>query len=556
MRNNAARPYAGAEQYKEDVMYDAQKQRVTGEVIGTEAAMHVDRHSESYCVSERQRIETANRPAILALRARLSLLADDARDLEDRINLAAPPGTHKARKRKAILRYLIAALLTVAAFIFSVIAFEPYELGWKAWLYCLGIAIVTPFLVDRILERWASPSLVNVLATVAGVSAILSLILLAEIRGDLLAQQVTSTPSAVIDDAEASQPPAPENTFYDRTLGLLRFVMAFLAFAIEIGAGIALYEAGELLSATGEDATALRRELAAVRDRMIADGHAVWALENAGAAFEHEFWRDFYRTLLNGVKRGALQRVLILVLFLGIFAHGEAQAQDRLDLVVLLDLSQSVAVKGYDAKAEFEKNVQGITSILEALPAGAKVTVIGITDDSFATPYIILSGELTEDEGYFKERTAKGRTALVRAWRERSARLAPRCAQTDILGALFLASEVFRESSGNLRKVLILFSDMKQATRALNLERQSGVQTSSSLPLVGNNKLFADLHGVDVYAEGVDAAGESVAYWQSLRDFWTAYFVRDGATLADYSALREIPKFGRSHPATADNRDQ
>jgi hypothetical protein len=526
-------------------MNDAHDQFGTGGVIGTEAAMHVDRHSASYCASERQRIETVNRPAILALRARVAHLQEQERDIEDRISHAPPSGDVRMRRRKSIFRYAIAALLTVAAFIFSVLAFDPYQLGWKAWLYCLGIAVVTPFLVDRILERWASPRLVNVLATLAGVAAIVSLILLAEIRGDLLAHQVTSTPSAVIDNAEASPPPAPENTFYDRTLGLLRLVMAFLAFAIEIGAGIALYEAGQWSSATGEDGTALRRELAAVRERMIAHGHDVWALENAGAAFEHEFWRDFYRTLLNGVKRGALQRVLLVAFSLGMVAHGQAGARGPLDLVVLLDLSQSVAVKGHDSHAEFEKNVAGVTSILATLPAGAKVTVVGITDDSFATPYILFSGALTGDEGYFKERLAKGHAALTQAWQRRSAQLRPCYAQTDILGALLVASEVFNESPDGRRKVLIVLSDMKQATRVLNLERQSTVQTTVAMQQVTNSKLLADLHGVDVYAEGVDGAGEPVGYWQSLHGLWEAYFAKAGATVKGYSVLRGVPEFER-----------
>lgn len=544
----------GTTHFKEYTMSEEYTHHGTGGAIGIEAANHVDRHSESYCTSERQRIETVNRPAILALRARVGQLADEARDLEGRIEQAAPPGTEQARKRKAIFRYAIAALLTVAAFIFSVLAFDPYQLGWKAWLYCLGIAVVTPFLVDRILERWASPRLVNVLATVAGIAAIVSLILLAEIRGDLLAQQVTNTPSAVIDNAEASPPPATENTFYERTLGLLRLVMAFLAFAIEIGAGIALHEAGQWSSFTGEDATALRRELAAVRERMIAHGHEVWALENAGAAFEHEFWRDFYRSLLNGVKRGALQKlVVVAALSLGALAHGETQAADRTDLVVLLDLSQSVAVKGQGSKAEFEKDVSSVTNILAALPAGAKVTVIGITDDSFATPYLILSGELSGDEGYFKERLAKGRAALTHAWAERSARLAPSCPKTDILGALLVASEVFHSSPGGRHKVLVVLSDMRQATRALNLERQPMVQTATAMQQIASGKLLADLRGVDVYAEGVDAAGESVGYWQGLQDFWRTYFVAAGATLARYAALRDVPEFGHSDPTTADS---
>ena len=532
-------------------MNDAHNQQGTGGVIGTEAAIHADRHSATYCASERQRIETVNRPKILALRARVGHMQKEERDLEERIYQAPPPGDVRMRKRKAIFRYLIAALLTIAAFIFSVLAFDPYQLGWKAWLYCLGIAIVTPFLVDRILERWASPRLVNVLATVAGVAAIVSLILLAEIRGELLAQQVTSTPSAVIDTPESSPPPAVENTFYDRTFGLLRLVMAFLAFAIEIGAGIALHETGQLSAATGEDAIALRRELAAVRERMIAYGHEVWALENAGAEFEHEFWRDFYRTLLNGVKRGALQKLVLLTLFLGTLAHGQTGARDRTDVVILLDLSQSVAVKGRGSRAEFEKNVTSITRILDSLPAGAKVTLIGITEDSFATPYIILSGELAVDEGYFKERLAQGHAALTHAWQERAVRLAPNCAKTDIVGALLVASEVFHESPNGRRKVLVVLSDMRQATGALNLEHQVMVQTTAAMQQVAENRLLGDLRGVEVYAEGVDGAGASVGYWQSLKDFWRTYFVQAGAILAGYSALRNVPGFVSFHHTTA-----
>ena len=537
-------------------MNNVRDQRQTGEVFGMEAANHVDRHSASYCASERQRIETVNRPAILALRARVGQLRVQEQDIEARIYQALPPGTVQARRRKAFFRYAIAALLTVAAFIFSVLAFDPYQLGWKAWLYCLGIAVVTPFLVDRILERWASPRLVTVLATVAGIAAIVSLILLAEIRGDLLAQQVTNAPSAVIENSDNASPPAPENTFYDRTLGLLRLVMAFLAFAIEIGAGIALHEAGQWASADGEDGTALRRELADVRERMIAHGHEVWALEYAGAAFEHEFWRDFYRSLLNGVKRGALQKIVIVALSLGIVAHGQANRVKHTDVVVLLDLSQSVAVRGHDSRAEFEKNVQGVSSILAALPAGAKVTVVGITDDSFGTPYIILSAELTSDEGYFKERLAKGHAALVRTWRDRSAQLAPRYSQTDILGALLVASEVFHQSPDGCHKILIVLSDMKQATRALNLERQPSVQVAVAMQQVGKSKLLADLHGVDVYAEGVDGAGESVGYWQSLHDFWVAYFAKAGATVARYSVLRDVPNFEQLLTTTAESREK
>jgi hypothetical protein len=158
---------------------------------------------------------------------------------------------------------------------------------------------------------------------------------------------------------------------------------------------------------------------------------------------------------------------------------------------------------------------------------------------------MILSAELAGDEGYFKERLAKGHAALTHAWKERSGGLAPHCAETDILGAMLVASEVFRTSPSGHRKVLVVLSDMKQATRALNLEREALVQTPAAMHQVAKNRLLADLHGVEVYAEGVDGAGETVPYWQSLHDFWAAYFVQAGATLARYSALREISQFER-----------
>jgi len=534
-------------------MSNSQDQYGVGNAFGTEVAGHVERHSASYCTSERQRIETVNRPAILALRARVGQLQEHERDLERRMYQAPPPGEFRMRKRKAMIRYAIAAILTVAAFIFAVLAFDPYRLGWKAWLYCLGISIVTPFLVDRILERWASPRLVNVLATVAGVVAVVSLVLLAEIRGDLLAQQVNDTPAAVIQGGDDPAPPPVENIFYDRTLGLLRFVMAFLAFAIEIGAGIAFHEAGQLSSDSGEDPVALRRELNEVREKMIAHGHEVWALEHAGAAFEHEFRRDFYRSLINGVRRGALQKLLLVTLAVGVVAHGQEQGSGQLDVVILPDLSQSAAVKGRDSKAEFQKNLESVTKILATLPAGAKVTVIGITDDSFASPYIIFSGELSSDPGYFNERLAKGRGALINAWQEQSAHLAPTYMQTDILGALLVASEIFHEAPHGGRKVLVVLSDMRQATRVLDIERQRLPPTTVLLQRAANSKQLADLAGVDVYAEGVDGTSESVAYWQGLQEFWLAYFAQTGATVRRYSVLRDVPEIISASSRTAES---
>ncbi len=78
---------------------------------------------------------------------------------------------------------------------------------------------------------------------------------------------------------------------------------------------------------------------------------------------------------------------------------------------------------------------------------------------------------------------------------------------------------------------------------ALNLERPALVPVSA-LAKIEKRKLVADLKGVEVYVLGVDGAGKDLAHWQSLRDFWTAYFQKSGAILKTYSVLRDPPNLG------------
>lgn len=135
-------------------------------------------------------------------------------------------------------------ILALAAFIFSLLAFDPFRLGWKSYLYCLGIAVVTPYLIEEIIERWNAAGLVRALATLAGIAALLSLILLAIIRGDLLAHEIDTTNQTVItDDTDTAPPQQPQNDFYREAVALLRLAMALLAVAMELGAGLALHKA-------------------------------------------------------------------------------------------------------------------------------------------------------------------------------------------------------------------------------------------------------------------------------------------------------------------------
>jgi|HubBroStandDraft_6_1064221.scaffolds.fasta_scaffold01701_11 hypothetical protein len=103
-----------------------------------------------------------------------------------------------------------------------------------------------------------------------------------------------------------------------------------------------------------------------------------------------------------------------------------------------------------------------------------------------------------------------------------------------------LASEIFNQQSSAEEKVLIIFSDMRQQTKELDFETPSLVPTLNRIGTMGARIEIANLGGVHIYALGVDGAGKSIPYWQSLRKFWIEYFRTSGARLETYTVLRDV----------------
>ena len=234
----------------------------------------------------------------------------------------------------------------------------------------------------------------------------------------------------------------------------------------------------------------------------------------------------------------------MIVLAIACLGHARLHGTDRLDVVILVDLSQSVAAEGQNNTTKFQKNVRGVTHVIDSLPAGSRVSVYGITDDSFGKPYPLLTANLSYDEGSFKERLAQGHRQLVRAWQERASKLKPQFLQTDILGAILTATQVFEQSPNACLKMLVIFSDMRQSTRTLDLEHRGGVEPQAADSLIWRG-LQPDLRGVNVYVLGADSNGLTVLYWQDLRLFWISYLQHLGATVKEYSMLRPIPVMGK-----------
>ena len=507
--------------------------------LGMEGVDNLVTNAERVCTYEQQRIELTNQSMIVRLQGEYNLLVAEEQRIEEKLHTAPPSGDLRRLRRRAIYSWSITAFLTVAGFALSLMTLAPFRLGWVSWLYCGGIAIVTPYLVDKLLEVRGMEKLITGLTAFAAVAALAGLMLLAVIRGNLLAQEIhqNEAPVVVVDDAAPQT--EPQNTFYDSTTKLLRAALLLLAFAMELGAGLALRDAWRSVPDNSEDWGRLRGELIGVRQRMIEIASEATMLRNEPEIFAKRFWRDFYHALLSNAARRAMTKLLVLVLGVFLFGVGRAHAEDHLDMVIAIDLTQSVATVGPDGKSDFQKNIEGVTRVLSQVPAGARVTVIGITDHSFAQPYLLLSAQVPSDAGYFGERLNDARGQIIRAWKSRSARLDSHFHHTDIFGALELAGQIFAQQPDTSRKTLVIFSDMRQSTPELNLESLKTVPSFSTV--ASRCGAVPALRNVDLSVLGADDAGESGAYWQSMRLFWASYFNNAGAVVHSYSVLRKLP---------------
>ncbi len=507
-----------------------------GSQLGEESVASVVEKMEQFCSFEQQRLALVNESAILRLKAELSMLLEEQSDLEQKMRFAPPTGDRQRNRRRKFYAWMLGVLLIVAGFIFTILTFEPFRLGWKGWLYSLGIAVVTPFLVERLLDEKRMESLVKTLTAVAAVAGLTGLMFLAVIRGDLLAQQVqNNAPTVVIDDAQAVSPP-PQNTFYDSTLLLLRIAMVLAAFAMELGAGLALREAWRMDASEAEDWDGMKATLVATRKRMAEIVQEVTYRVNEPRIFSARFYRDFYRSMLAHTLRNGMTRLLVLTLGLLLCPHGRAMAEDHLNMVIAIDLTQSVGVTGPDGESEFRKNIDGVVRVLAKVPAGSRVTVIGITDHSFAQPYILLSARVSDDPGYFGERLGLARARLVGGWKVRSKTLQPRFHSTDVIGALMLAGQILDQPSNANRKVLIIFSDMRHHMPDLDLESSDALTRLDGTEKV--RPIPPNLRGVEVYILGADSAGRSLDQWRDL-PIWTGFMIRSGALPKGYSILRD-----------------
>jgi len=98
---------------------------------------------------------------------------------------------------------------------------------------------------------------------------------------------------------------------------------------------------------------------------------------------------------------------------------------------------------------------------------------------------------------------------------------------TDVFGTLFRAADYAR-APGHDKTILLLLSDMIQATGELNMEKETGIPGPEWAESRGAEQRLPDLKGTCVIVSGAEIKSARGA---KLRAFWTDYFSRVGARL-------------------------
>jgi hypothetical protein len=497
---------------------------------------------------EKLRRDKFNRAEIASLRIRGDSLLRRRTELLAILRLAPPSGDATGLLRKRWYYRVFALTLVAAGVFFAHLALDPFGWGWETWILCLGIGWTVAFSTEQTLEKIDSEKLIQVVCVLALLASLSGIVVLALLRGDILALYLKTAVSA--ETVNELQDPGSAGDFYTRAIPMLKLLMALLSVGMELGCGIAMFEAGKLDLAAYERAKEARKELDDVEGEMGDIVERATYLENDPVMNEAGFYREFCLGMLERISRNGFFTSLVIFgctlwLFLGPFASAQAVvntspgATNETSAVIALDFTQSVAGKGYDGKTEFEKNVEAACHLIAQLPPGTRFTVLGITDRSFSQPYLLLKRELPHDKGplKFQDRIAIAKVQAASELRRLAVSSPHSIPHTDIFGALVVGADILSQAPG--RKVLILFTDMRQSTNELDFERATTISQTQALATVERRGLLARLRGVEVYALGVDGAGKSVAYWNSLRDFWEAYFRKAGANLKDYSTLRD-----------------
>ena len=98
---------------------------------------------------------------------------------------------------------------------------------------------------------------------------------------------------------------------------------------------------------------------------------------------------------------------------------------------------------------------------------------------------------------------------------------------TDVFGTLFRAAD-YAKAPNHDKTVLVLLSDMIQATGEANMEKEAGIPNTEWIEARAADQRLPDMKGICVVVSGAETKSARGA---QVRKFWQEYFARVGARL-------------------------
>lgn len=441
-----------------------------------------------------------------------------------------------------IFSVLVLVLLT-ASFFFLKLSFEPFQLREKGILIALGTALATAFFMEVFLTSFYERKyIICSFSSVGLVFILFAHVLFAILRANILKQLVISAEE--------------DSAIYGSLLNILRIAIPLVALALEISCGLALHGAIERLL---NPEVQSKQRLKIIRNKMAYLASEIERRKILADIFEKEFSVGALRAeeeLRNKKESSAISQleldkpkmeiekkiaiyiviILLLIFFFAIYV-GSLYAEEP--VVVALDMSGSTKTSNQNSESEFQKNIESVEKVISKISPGSEIALIGITDNSFSKPFIILKQKIGKDPGYFKEKIRNQRKNLISEWKSKVRDLKPIFLETDVFGAINLSSVLFSESQ-EARKILIIFSDLKHSAGEINLEKPLRLNADNLLEKAKRLMLIPKLKNVEVYCLGVSTSNKSFEYWTDLKRFWEGYLKSSGAVLKKYSINREV----------------
>jgi len=202
------------------------------------------------------------------------------------------------------------------------------------------------------------------------------------------------------------------------------------------------------------------------------------------------------------------------------------------DTVIEPDVSQSIDRDGTDYAF---KQIDGL---IDGMKRGDSLTIIPITGDSMSdTPgQVVRLVAPTEREAYDNDLTVFRQDAHRRVRNMEATALASPGKNTDILGALDAAKQVFDSLPPQDSKTLIVMSDFLEDDGASCFTQDKalgGVQSAQHLADTLQKQHGFLLHSVSVHLEALpskDLRSVRPGRRQAVREFWKRYFAPSAAT--------------------------